>query len=193
MVNYSDFRRGIELFDHQKAVAVLDVSGRVLVHNPRFDALLKGTRTRIDADHKLILAAPDNQTAFEGALTSDDGGPGGAFPVKSDETNQAWICRITPKQSFTSGAAEPRHAVMICERIDTPMVLDRSLVQVFFELTPTETDIAALLFEGNSARKIAELRETSMETVRSHIKRLLQKTQSKRQAELVTKLARFTT
>ena len=144
MVNYSEFRRGIELFGHEKAVAVLDLSGRVLVHNPRFDALLKGTRTRIDADHKLILAAQENQSAFEGALTANEGGPGGAFPVKSDETNQAWICRIMPKQSFTSGAAEPRHAVMICERIDTPMVLDRSLVQVFFELTPTETDIAAL-------------------------------------------------
>jgi DNA-binding CsgD family transcriptional regulator len=54
-----------------------------------------------------------------------------------------------------------------------------------YGLTQREADIAADLLQGHRVSDIARLRELSVNTVRTHLKRLLEKTGTTRQADLL--------
>ena len=191
MVERNSARSTLDLFGADKAVAILDFGGRVLDRNNHFETFAKSASARIDSDRKLILKSQHNQTALKAALGSHMGIIGGAFALKNDRSGEAWACRILPKPAFTIVGPEAGHALLVCDRIDIPLVLDRVLVQQVFDLTQKETETADLVFRGLSLKAIAAARKVSLETVRSHVKNLMQKTETNRQAELVAKLARF--
>ncbi len=67
----------------------------------------------------------------------------------------------------------------------------RALLQDLYRLTATEAEIAQLLGRGESVERIAEQMEIAIGTVRHHLKRLFEKTETHRQAELVALLARL--
>lgn len=67
--------------------------------------------------------------------------------------------------------------------------LDRALVETLYELTPTEASLACGLAEGSSVHDLARDRSLSLHTVRTHFKRIFDKTGTHRQAELVRLLA----
>jgi len=58
-----------------------------------------------------------------------------------------------------------------------------------FKLTPAEAALAKALKSGMSLSEAAEARGVSRNTARTHLARLLAKTGSRRQSELVLKLA----
>jgi DNA-binding CsgD family transcriptional regulator len=62
---------------------------------------------------------------------------------------------------------------------------DLNALREAFELTPAEVCVLALLGQGCSLSEIAELRSVHLETVRNQCKRLLAKTRSRRQSELM--------
>ena len=191
MIEHHSVRSTLDLFGADKTVAILDFKGRVLDQNQNFDRFLKSAAAHIDSDRKLIFKSPRDQTALKVALGSHIGVVGGAIALKNMTSNVAWVCRILPKPAFTIAGPEAGHALLVCDRIDTPLRLDRTLVQQVFELTQKETETAEFVFRGLSLKSIAEARKVSLETVRSHVKSLMQKTETNRQAELVAKLARF--
>jgi DNA-binding CsgD family transcriptional regulator len=59
------------------------------------------------------------------------------------------------------------------------------LLRDLYGLTQREADIAADLLQGHRVSDIARLRELSVNTVRTHLKRLLEKTGTTRQADLL--------
>lgn len=63
--------------------------------------------------------------------------------------------------------------------------LNPALVARVHGLTPTEAELAAALAEGAAPAEIAAARGSSEHTVRTHIKRILEKTGTGRQVELV--------
>ncbi|MGY6708228.1 MAG: response regulator [Rhizobiaceae bacterium] len=62
------------------------------------------------------------------------------------------------------------------------------ILAALFGLTPTEAQVATLLAEGNRADQIAELMKVSPTTVAFHIRNLLGKTGTSRQADLIALL-----
>lgn len=60
-----------------------------------------------------------------------------------------------------------------------------------YRLTPTEAEVAALLGRGESVEQIAAQMAVAVATVRHHLKRLFEKTETRRQAELVALIARL--
>jgi DNA-binding CsgD family transcriptional regulator len=58
------------------------------------------------------------------------------------------------------------------------------LVRNLYGLTQREADVASDLLQGHRVSDIARLRELSVNTVRTHLKRLLEKTRTTRQADL---------
>lgn len=69
-----------------------------------------------------------------------------------------------------------------------PSAMDRLLIRTH-SLTESETAICALISAGMTAPAIAKRRETSVETVRTQIKRIQGKTQTRTLTELATHLA----
>jgi DNA-binding CsgD family transcriptional regulator len=55
----------------------------------------------------------------------------------------------------------------------------------YYGLTPAEVRLAALLMDGRSLEEAAEHLELSRHTVRSQVKRIFSKTETRRQSELV--------
>lgn len=192
MVEAHNVRSTLDIFGPDKAVAILDYKGFLLDQNRRFDQLMRAIRAPADKYKKLILPTKHERQALKAALGSHAGVVGGAFSLLASAPKTRWVCRVFPKPAFTISGPEAGHALIVCERLDQPTRLDRGLTQEVYGLTPTESEVANAILAGQTAREIAETRRVSLETVRSHIKNLLQKTESSRQVELVAKLSRLT-
>lgn len=63
--------------------------------------------------------------------------------------------------------------------------IDRRILTESLGLTPTESEVAALLAEGLSVKAIAKARGSSEHTVRVHVKNSLRKLRVSRQMDLV--------
>lgn len=192
LVERSNVRSTLDLIGNGRAVAILDYAGRVHTHNEAFEAMLTQRIIRIEKDRKLTLNSRSARAALTLALGKHSQIVGGSFAIKSRDLRAQWLCRVVPKPAFTIAGPEAGHALLICDQIDKPLQLDLSLVRDFFGLTKTEGEIANLVYQGHSPKDIASKRRVSVETVRSHLKSLLHKTESNRQVELVAKLSRFT-
>jgi DNA-binding CsgD family transcriptional regulator len=185
-------RATVDMFGQGQAVGVLDYRARVRDQNDQFDRFVRSVGATIAPNRKLVLKSEAQRIALHRAIGTHVEIIGGTFVLDSADHTDRWLCRVYPKPAFTLMGPEPGHAILLAERLNQPMGLDQSLVQQVFDLTPTESAICNLLFQGCSLREIAKTRDISIETVRSHLKRILHKTESNRQAELVAKLARFT-
>ncbi len=70
-----------------------------------------------------------------------------------------------------------------------PLSISSEYLKEAYQLTNTEIEVAQLLLNNPDVGVIAEQRHTSLETIRGHIKQLMQKTKTHSKAELVSLLA----
>jgi DNA-binding CsgD family transcriptional regulator len=89
-----------------------------------------------------------------------------------------------PGEGPESGAGPARVLLLIYDPA-ARLRIDDERVERLFRLTMTEAFVAARLAEGKSIADIAQMRRCSVSTVRTHVKRILQKTGAARQADLV--------
>lgn len=82
----------------------------------------------------------------------------------------------------TRGAAQ---AVIFLSDAEHQLHASRHRLRSLFDLTPAESELIALLAEGCSVRSAAERLAITNESARTYLKRALQKTGTRRQAELV--------
>ncbi|MFC1748905.1 helix-turn-helix transcriptional regulator [Pseudomonadota bacterium] len=71
---------------------------------------------------------------------------------------------------------------------DVAITLQRDLLESYYGLTYAEAEVAELLVQGNELREIAERNRISLHTVRNQLKSIFAKTNTSRQAELVSRL-----
>jgi DNA-binding CsgD family transcriptional regulator len=85
------------------------------------------------------------------------------------------------------------HSVGVCliEGIEPQPRQNAQYLRQCFGLTNAEGEIALFLLQGKSLREIAETKRISYETVRTHVRSILSKTDTKRQTELVALLNRL--
>lgn len=57
-----------------------------------------------------------------------------------------------------------------------------------YELSPSESKVVSLLLQGRNTKEIASSLEVADSTLRTHLKRIFSKTQTRHQAELVSKI-----
>jgi DNA-binding NarL/FixJ family response regulator len=83
--------------------------------------------------------------------------------------------------------AAPRNAacVVFVSDPDVAGETDEGLLRRLYTLTRAESKVAALLVRGNDVKAVSEQLEVSLNTTRTHVKRVLRKTNTRRQAELV--------
>lgn len=85
------------------------------------------------------------------------------------------------------------HSVGVCLITDTRQKQEPNVKHLctLFGLTATEGSIATMIAQGMSLREIAERKSISYETVRTHLRSIFSKTDTRRQAELAKLLAHF--
>jgi DNA-binding CsgD family transcriptional regulator len=112
---------------------------------------------------------------------------GGVMAISRPSGRRPYMAMVAPVRSrrfALDGPVQPIVAVVVTdpEREDaTPTELLTGL----FGLTPAEARLAALLAEGKSVAEAAAELRVSLNTVRTHLKRVLSKTGTRGQADLV--------
>ncbi|VVM39279.1 helix-turn-helix transcriptional regulator [Pseudomonas fluorescens] len=86
-----------------------------------------------------------------------------------------------------NGARRPAVAVFIRDPSDSPQA-SRNLLRSLFQLTPTETEVAMLVMDGQTLDETALALGVSRNTVRAHLRGVFAKTGATRQAQLVKTL-----
>jgi DNA-binding CsgD family transcriptional regulator len=95
---------------------------------------------------------------------------------------------LRPRNALRARGHARARALVVVHDPDARPRVDPSLIASVHDLTPTEAELAAALAEGKSLAEFAVARGCTEATARTHLKRVLEKTGTRRQAELVHRI-----
>lgn len=144
---------------------------------------------------RISLSSPKQDAAFHravGKMASDRNAPLLRLEVPRPSRKKPYRLMLMPVQAsgvVPLGISLPAVAMLIVDT-EAQAKPDLSVLRELFSLTPAEVRIAGKLVLGRSVEEIAVEAGISVETVRTHIKRLFSKTETSRQAELISLILR---
>lgn len=151
------------------------VGGRLTAGDPRADQAL----------HAVLAAAGESDAAL--------GIRGIALPLLARE-GERYIAHVLPLTSGARGGARTAYAATAALFVQKAALSTPSRTEVIakaYKLTPTELRILLAVVEIGGIPEVAEALGISAETVKTHLRRLYQKTGAHRQADLVKLVAGF--
>jgi DNA-binding CsgD family transcriptional regulator/PAS domain-containing protein len=180
----------LDAFDH--AVFGLDRDGVVILCNRRAEDLVKSgdgiklvngrlAATRIEEND--LLQSQFAAAVAAGTLCGTSSGGSSFLSRKADSTQLRLT--VTPFQSnLLDGYGRVAAMVFVSDPATEP--LSRyAILHKLYRLTPAEGRIADLLAGGQEVDKVADALGITLETARFHVKRILGKTGTHRQIELI--------
>ena len=181
-------RSVFDTFPANLPMAFLDSDGRLLDHNEAFGSHLLSAAVSLTPDRKVRFAdAAASQKLRQHLCGSHAALLGGHFlcsRLGEDDFLFAEVMPVPKRQTGTPSRAS--HLLTLLHR-RRPR-LDTDIAQDAFGLTPAEADVAALLVSGLTVGQIASGRGVSINTIRSLLKRVFEKTDCNSQVELLAKL-----
>lgn len=173
----------------------LDVQGRVVYQNPAAHALLRAGDALILSNGRLSASfghdAGRLRQAITGAVSTGvatglaiDGVRGGP------KCCLVTVARLHAEAGAELGAGEP--SVLVIARMrshETRLTVE--LLRDVFGMTAAESAVALALVEGQTPEEHALRAGVSIATVRTHLRAVFERTQSRRQAEVVSVLMRL--
>ena len=176
------------------AVMIIDPKGNVVLENTTAtDLLTENDGLKINANRKLVASDSKTQVQIEQSLKqvldtaiAQHNTPMTVNAIKRPSGKDPFILELSPlcdpnndiDTNFKGAIGfiiDPSHG----RRIDTRGI------QKIYGLTKTEAIVCKLLAEGHSTQDMADLRNVSLETIRSQIKTILEKTSSRSRIDLV--------
>jgi DNA-binding CsgD family transcriptional regulator len=138
-----------------------------------------------------IVATPSRQrSAFDeavSAVTTERGGVVRRFEIARPSRKRSYRLILMPVEgsgTIPLGVSVPAASIIVIDS-ESPADLNFTLLRETYSLTPAEAAVASALTLGRNVSEIAAESQTSVETVRTHVKRLLSKTGTDRQGELI--------
>jgi DNA-binding CsgD family transcriptional regulator len=168
--------------------AVIDRSRKVVAAN----SLIQSAPTcmRWLPQNRVALVDPQANEMLNQALAGLFQSPAAAarsFPVRAGDT--ARVAHVIP----TPGPARDLFAGGLAILLLTPIGADRApdvvLIRALYDLTPGEARVARSLTQSQTMDEIAAASGVTVATVRTQVKAVLDKTGSRRQAEVTALLA----
>lgn len=169
--------------------AACDRRGRIRLHNRQFEQaagsftvaafdMLHVTDRRADTMLRRALDTLDDPDAPKSIpFTAHGGGP--------------MVLHVIPVSLNARDVFPGMDAIIALVPINFPGLPFRSLLRSLYDVTQAEAKVAEGLLQGLSAKEMAANGGVSPETIRTHVKNLLAKTGSSRQAEFVARLSSF--
>jgi len=111
-----------------------------------------------------------------------------SFAVRGPEDSASVIAHVIPIRGNARDIFVGCTGVLILTPVAAPQAPSVELIQSLFDLTPAEARVARNLSAGDTLDEIAATGRVSRNTVRTHVRGLLEKTGCHRQAEVVALL-----
>lgn len=171
---------------------LLDECGRLLRLSPAMEQVI-ATADGLDVTAGRLRAThPADDRALDATIRRTLAGAAGTLRITRRSGRAAYILTLypLPRQSRMLAPAE---AAMLVTIIDPaiPPPASTPHIRAAFDLTPREAEMAIRLMEGHSVESAAAIMAIGLSTARIHLRRILRKTGTARQSELVRLLARF--
>jgi len=166
----------------------LSAGGRVLLANDLFDAETDFWTTR--GGDRLAIREQRASRLVEEAL----GGiamPNGvrSLPLVEQGGGRVAVFHLVPVRRAAHDLFSGAAAIGVLTRPSQGGQSGANLLQALFDLTPAEADVAGRIAAGEAVGGIAGAGGRSVETIRGHLKNVLAKTGTRRQAELAALLS----
>lgn len=177
-------------------VMIVDKSGHILHANAVAEEMLGDSAELSVRDGRLAAPAPAVRgritAAIHGAVAIAEGRlEAAAAAIRIDRPPRtAWTMTVSPLRPRWTRLAWQRPLALILMRDPEypPFLIDR--LRELFGLTRTEALTAAELARGHALPEIGETLGVGIGTVRTHLKQILLKTETNRQAEAVAAICR---
>jgi DNA-binding CsgD family transcriptional regulator len=169
---------------------VFDESGKVLSANALIEALPDYLRWR--AFDRVSLKDKRAERLLHNAIAALDAEQEGvgvrSFPIRGAEEDTAMVAHLIPIRLSARDIFVHCAGILALTPVTRPQAPPVELVQALFDLTPAEARVARSLASGKTAENIAEDGGVSLNTVRTHVRGVLEKTGCNRQAEVIALL-----
>jgi DNA-binding CsgD family transcriptional regulator len=168
---------------------VLDQAGKVIAANTLIEALTDAIRWRARDRVSLKDGAADQllRDAIATIDTAEDCSVR-SFPVREQETRAIKVAHVIPIRLSARDIFVRCAAVLVLSPVTAPQAPSVELVQSLFDLTPAEAHVARALASGKTVENIASDGGTSPNTIRTHVRGVLEKTGCNRQTDVVALL-----
>ncbi|UTV30409.1 helix-turn-helix transcriptional regulator [Photobacterium atrarenae] len=175
------------LFDQiQLPVLLVDQHGNVCHQNAKASLYLEKTASLKVLNRRIHWHSAQKTEAISQAITQSIEGEKVETLQLTSSHMMPVIITITPLLA-TDVTADKGAAVFIYNSDNKP-TMDPQALMALFQLSKSEANVSCGLIDGLSPAEIAERHYLSQETVRTYIKRIMKKTDTSRQSELVAKL-----
>jgi DNA-binding CsgD family transcriptional regulator len=177
------------------AVFLTGPTGRLVFANIAACALLRSDGPLVCEKGLLQARRPGDTSRIQRAIcqatlnpTSVDPGQSGAFSIAGPGTSRLSVLVVPLARRHDRDEWPIGCGAMVV--VEAPSLPDGpELMQRRFGLTPAEARLAQAIAEGETLREVAERSQVSINTVRTHLQRVFDKTDTRRQAQLVRLVA----
>jgi DNA-binding CsgD family transcriptional regulator len=173
---------------------LVDETGRVVEANPLIEALPE--KVRFGVNNRLILADAKANETLASALAQIETLPSAAsrtFALRDEAGQATTLLHIMPIRRSAHDVLGRSYALVLLTPLDANRgAPSADLMRTLFDLTPSEARVAQGIAGGKSMEDIASQGGVAITTVRSQLRRVLEKTGCTRQAEVAALLARVT-
>ena len=169
---------------------VFDESGKALAANALIEALTDHIRWR--ARDCVSLRDSTAEALFRQAIETlniVDAAPTRSFAVRGADVNAVFVAHVIPIRRSARDIFVRSAGVLVMTPVTLPQAPPVELVQSLFDLTPAEARVARVLTAGETVEEIAAKGGVSLNTIRTHVRGVLEKTGYHRQAEVVALLS----
>lgn len=171
-------------------VLAVDKAGKVLVANQAAIEELDRGRGLLMRGSQLHASAPNTDTKLQAAIIAaagNSGHPGDTLIVRrGGRLAPTWIVITSLRRVLRRVVGQESQVALIFlslpERLNQPLV---TILKTCYGLTPAEEKLTLLIFEGYRLTDAAARLGVSLNTARTHMKRIYAKTKTNHQSELV--------
>ncbi|MGI8570275.1 MAG: helix-turn-helix transcriptional regulator [Methylocella sp.] len=168
---------------------VLNEQGKVLAANPLIEALTSYVHWR--ARDRVSLKDRSADNLLRDAIAAIDVAGGSSvrsFPVRDTGAEAMMVAHVVPIRLSARDIFVRCAAALVLTPVTLPQAPPVELVQSLFDLTPAEARVARSLASGKTVEDIATDGGTSANTIRTHVRGVLEKTGCNRQVDIVALL-----
>ena len=115
-------------------------------------------------------------------------------PAKSRESILLSVfpfCQPAPTENKDNDSSERFAEIRISYPKQTNLLMFSRAMRDLYELSASESKVVSLLVQGCNTKEIANTLEVAESTLRTHLKRIFSKTETRHQAELVSKILQY--